>query len=101
MKKINTKIIETFITEEEIMQHYLKPYNGGRKLSYGVCIRSPFRQDRNPSFNIYMSRKGVRYKDFGDEGIHGNCYDLVMRLFCLTFQEALEKIASDFNLFIE
>jgi hypothetical protein len=55
-------------------------------------------QQETPSFNAFQNTVTGewRFKDFatGDEG---SCFDLVMKLFNLSFPEALEKIQDDFK----
>lgn len=56
-------------------------------------MNSPFRQDSNPSFSIYLTNEGkVRYKDFG-EGTAGSLLDLLCRYWNCTFSQALDKIS--------
>lgn len=63
---------------------------------FGKAIKSPLRNDRNPSFNIYRNETGkVYYKDFA--GDRGDCFQFVMRLFDVDFKTALEIIANDFG----
>jgi len=40
----------------------------------------------------------LRYHDYGDSRYRGDCVDMVMQLYGLNMQEALEKIAGDFGL---
>tara|TARA_R110002074_G_scaffold198877_2_gene366572 strand:+ start:2468 stop:3547 length:1080 start_codon:yes stop_codon:yes gene_type:complete len=63
-------------------------------------ISSPFREDVNPSFSLFMSKEygKVFFKDFGT-GESGDCFLFVMRLFRLSSKsETFIKIARDFNL---
>lgn len=53
-------------------------------------IRSPFRDERTPSFHILPP--GYGWKDFGD-GSHGGVIDLVMRLQGCSREEALRILA--------
>lgn len=57
----------------------------------GKGIKSPFRNDRKPSFGIYKSKNGsIRWKDFAYSG--GDIYSLVMTIEGCNFSEAVEKI---------
>ncbi|MGK0464744.1 hypothetical protein [Clostridium sp.] len=63
-------------------------------------ISSPFREDVNPSFSLFMSKEygKVFFKDFAT-GESGDCFLFVMRLFQLSSKlETFTKIANDFNL---
>ncbi len=63
-------------------------------------ISSPFREDSNPSFSLYMSSEHnkVFFKDFAT-GESGDCFLFVMKLFNLSSKiEVFDKIAKDFNL---
>ncbi len=85
----------------DIFTHYLEPFSNGKRLRSGNLIKSPLREEKHPSFNIYLPkgashRDGWRFKDFAGEG--GDCFAFVMQFFHLTFPEALQKIAADFHL---
>jgi len=75
-------------TDYKILCHYL----GGKDLTSGEKILSPLREETNPSFNIYETPDGRwRFKDYGS-GDEGNCFDLVMQLSHIPFDQALEKV---------
>ena len=57
----------------------------------GKAYRSPLRDDRSPSFSTYIgSDNNLRFKDFGDENIHGGVFDLIMEMEKLTYWEAVK-----------
>lgn len=58
-------------------------------------INSPLRKDAHPSFSIY-SRDGihVRYKDFAT-GDAGGIFDLLQKMWNLSFKEMLNKISEN------
>lgn len=58
-----------------------------------ICC--PFHNEKTPSLKVYAD--GKRFKCFGC-GIGGSVIDFVMRLFNLTFRQAILKIDYDFNL---
>ena len=59
-------------------------------------IKCPFHQgDRTASLKIYPGDKG--FHCFGC-GAHGSVIDFVMRLFDLSFPQAVVRLSSDFNL---
>jgi KaiC/GvpD/RAD55 family RecA-like ATPase len=70
----------------------------------GKNISNPFlnKKQDTPSFNIHCALPSHewRYKDFAT-GDDGSCFDLVMKLFNLTFIEALDRINADLNLMIK
>ena len=82
-----------FISDIDIFERYLGDIP--RSL-----ISSPFREDVNPSFKLYMSSEynKVFFKDFAT-GDSGDCFLFVMRLFKLGSKiEVFDKIAVDFGL---
>lgn len=62
----------------------------------GKPFRSPFREDKHPSSFIIHYDGDLLFKDFGGESLRAISF--VMKLFNLTFRDALEKINFDFNL---
>ena len=62
-------------------------------------ICSPLRDDRNPSFGIYtFDGDKIHYKDFAT-GDKGGLFDLLSKMWGLSYAEVLEKVASDFNIY--
>lgn len=92
------------INSYDILNYYLLPFHNHGRLLAAKNISNPFLTDKQetPSFNIFptMGTGEWRYKDFAT-GDDGSCFDLVMKLFNLTFPEALAKINSDFTLMLE
>ncbi|QDP46408.1 MAG: hypothetical protein GOVbin1709_70 [Prokaryotic dsDNA virus sp.] len=89
---LTKKDILDVTSEEEIFRHYL-----GFDFKLGKMYHSPFRKDKNPSFNIYYAPGGeMRFKDFN--GYQGSCFDLVMLITGSTFNTSLNIINSDMNL---
>lgn len=91
------------ISEYDIMLHYLTSYHTGspESLRAGKHISNPFlgTSQKTPSFNIYQAKGSDNwlFKDFATDD-KGDCFNLVEKLFNLNFQEALQKIASDFSI---
>lgn len=89
------------ISEEDIMHHYLSRYHTGSKesLRAGKNISNPFlgAPQKTPSFNIFQAKGSDKwlFNDFAT-GDKGDCFELVQKLFNLSFPEALHRIASDF-----
>lgn len=92
------------VTSYDILNHYLQPYHNSGRLLAAKNISNPFQVEKQetPSFNIFptMGTGEWRYKDFAT-GDDGSCFDLVMKLFNLSFPEALQKINSDLTLLLD
>ena len=92
------------VSSYDIFDYYLKPYHNFGNLLAAKNISNPFQADKQetPSFNIFptMGTGEWRYKDFAT-GDDGSCFDLVMKLFNLSFVEVLAKINSDFTLMLD
>ncbi len=55
----------------------------------GRSCRSPFRDERNPSFSVYQDKNGAeRFKDHGDPDTCGDSYDFYQQCTGLNSQEA-------------
>lgn len=83
-----------FISDYDIFRYYLPNF----KLN--TVINSPFREDKNPSFAIYVSDKyhnRILYKDLKTSQ-KGGAITLVQELYNLSHKEAIEQIIVDFNL---
>jgi KaiC/GvpD/RAD55 family RecA-like ATPase len=102
--KFNKQEILSKINSFDIIDHYLRPFHNGTKSLTAVNISNPFLPEKQntPSFNIFSSKETGewRYKDFATDD-NGSCFDLVMKLFKISFTEALEKINSDFSLMLQ
>lgn len=92
------------VTSYDILNNYLQPYHNSGRLLAAKNISNPFQAEKQetPSFNIFptMGTGEWRYKDFAT-GDDGSCFDLVMKLFNLSFPEALQKINSDLTLLLD
>ncbi|MDD3878150.1 MAG: toprim domain-containing protein [Bacteroidales bacterium] len=96
---ISKEKILSATTSCEILNHYLAPYNHSRgRLIPGKHISNPFlsEKQKTPSFNIYYSHISGewRYKDFATND-DGSCFDLVMNLNNLSFNDALHHINNE------
>lgn len=104
MVNITKEGILAKITSYDVLNHYLLPYHKESNLLAARNISNPFlvEKQETPSFNIFptMGSGEWRYKDFAT-GDDGSCFDLVMKLFNLSFPETLEKINSDFILMLD
>lgn len=96
-----SKIYPGFITKEyvlskisdyDIFSHYFGRFE--LKKAY----KSVFRKDRTPSTGFYIGKKGdLRYGDFAT-GESLDCFAFVAKLFNLKYNQAINKIASDFGI---
>jgi len=84
---LTPEIILNTISEESIFRYYFPNF------SIGCTFHSPFRKDNKPSFGFY-SRKDIRANDFST-GENWNCFQFVMELYKIPFNEALLKIYND------
>lgn len=80
------KVLQRF-TQEEIFKKYL-----GIDIELGKLLRSPLRNDKNPTCSFYYNKNGVLYmRDFAGY-FWGDCFSLVMKIENVGFYKALEKI---------
>lgn len=104
MLKLTKENILANVDSYEILNYYLLPYHNENKLLAAKNISNPFlpEKQKSPSFNIFpsMGTGEWRYKDFAT-GDDGSCFDLVMKIFNLSFNEVLERINSDLTLMFE
>lgn len=92
--EITKEYILDRVSEEELFTFYL-----GNEVSFKALFRSPLRNDKTPTCNIYKGKDGLlRLKDFAG-GPSGSIFNLVMLQYGLTYQETLKKIAKDYKLF--
>lgn len=77
------------VSDENIFRHYCSNFGKRR-------FKSEFRDDKSPSCSFYYSFKWY-YKDFGS-GELLDCFDYIMKKYCLSFSETLNKINNDFGL---
>lgn len=87
------KDIYSRVDDVQILNYYL----GITKLP--IMIKSPLREDKNPSFSVFMSRDGkIRYKDLA-KGERGDIIDLLSQYWNLDFQQTIDRIYSDMKYF--
>lgn len=81
--------IKALLTMDQVARHYgFTPSRAG----YICC---PFHKEKTPSLKLYRGSGG--FHCFGC-GAHGSVIDFVMKLFDITFQQAIIRISSDFGL---
>ena len=90
--ELNKNNVLLIVSDYEIMKFYIPWYIPN------VTIKSPFANDKKPSFwSIVRSDGSIYFRD-PPRGYRGDCFNLVQIMFMLTFIEALEKINIDFKL---
>ena len=91
-KMVNKELLLKYITDLEIYQKYIN-----EEIVPGKQILSPFRNENNASFGLFIGDGGeICFKDFKLGG--GDCITFVKTLFNLTYFEACSKIAIDFGM---
>lgn len=93
VKNLTLEDVLNKVSEYDIYKRYLGDFNVGR------IYKSPFRKDKNPSFGIFLSRKGtLLFKDHGS----GECGNVVkfVGLYCnlSRYEDILEVIYNDLHL---
>lgn len=106
MEEINLNSISfnSLITREDILKHVTQEeiyafYLGEDVSKLGV-FHSPLREDNIPSFALYfhkVNRNILMFKDFAT-GDSGDFVVLVLKMFNLSYSEALKKVAFDMKL---
>lgn len=93
-----TKITDELSIEKILTKtnHYsIFKYYLSQPIKINKPISSPFREDRNPSWNLFQTKEGeILYKDFAT-GESGGVIKFVQKLFVLNYKQALEKIWDD------
>lgn len=81
------------VSEQNIFEYYIK-----EPIRYNKMISSPLRQgDSLPSFNIFKSYNGLRFKDFGRD-LRGDCFQFVCNLYNCSYIESIKIIAKDMGI---
>lgn len=83
--------ILTYVSESQIVAYYLN------LTTIPVCICSPLRDDKTPSFSITERDDTIFFKDFGT-GESGNMCSLLMKLFSIDYGTLIDKLYNDFVL---
>jgi hypothetical protein len=79
-------------TNEEYMYSLYLGYSPETKKMY----KSPFNDERTPSFNFYYKNNRLRFKDYSSNNT-GTVIDLIMKLYNLDYLQALIKLDNDLN----
>lgn len=89
---ITKEYIESKISQEEIFEKFT-----GSPVVMKKKIRSPLRNDRNPTCSYIFRNNKLLLRDFSGH-FFGDCYQFVMAKESCDFKTALERIAIEFNL---
>jgi hypothetical protein len=81
------------ISQADIFEYYL-----GVRVQTDRMFKSPLRRDKNPTCNFSWYNGKLYYRDWAWPKPL-DCFSLVVLLFNCNFEEALNKIASDFKLY--
>lgn len=84
--------VKSVISDEQIYRRYLPA-----SFDFNYCFSSPFRKDDRPSFIIGGPKHNYKWKDFAT-GESDDSIGFVMKLFSLSFMEALDRIVIDLGL---
>lgn len=93
--KITKDFILSKVNQESIMQYYTGTDVNSKKL-----FLSPLRVDNHVTCSIYKSKSGILYMHDFATNEHLDCWNLVMRLYNVSYFDALKIIAQDFNLVV-
>lgn len=89
---LSQEYILSKVSDKQIFDYYI-----GQPYKLGQLIKSNLREnDNTPSFNVFNTNNGLKYKDFAHSS--GNCFEYVKNLYGCSYKQALEIIARDFNL---
>lgn len=87
------KIMEATSQGLEVFQKYIPTH-----FKLGQAFKSPLREDKNPSFNIYRDESGkYLFKDFARD-LQGDAIEFTKLRYGLDFKGACQKIAQDFQI---
>jgi 5S rRNA maturation endonuclease (ribonuclease M5) len=91
--QITKEYILSKVSQESIFNFYTGMEVTSKKLQL-----SPFRADNKVTCAYYRSKNDIVYLHDFATNEHISCFEAVMRLYNLTYWEALNKIAADFKL---
>lgn len=93
VQDITKELILSKVDEYDIMRFYI-----GSNLKLNVAMNSVLRRDNTPSFSVRMSKNGhLYYTDYATEE-YGDAINLVEKMYGLSYNKALQKIAADMGI---
>ena len=90
--KLTKDNILKYVTQEDIFEQFL-----GVRPVIRKKLLAPYRKDKNPDCYFYMNGNKLRFRDPAYP-LNEDCFGIVMKLNRCNFGEALELIASHFDL---
>lgn len=98
---MNINLNKELVTKQELLKKIkdvdIYRFYIGEEIILKDRIKSPLRDDNNPSFGFFVGQDGeICFNDFVLGG--GDCIRFVELMFGLSYFEALSKITTDFNL---
>ena len=91
---LSKEFILKYISQEDIFERYL-----GISVNFNKLQRSSLRKDPKPSVGFKRMIGGdIICRDFGDNKIKGDCFNIVSAIHNCSFSDTLKIIATDFNL---
>lgn len=90
--KVTKEQILSSVDQLEIYRAFFRPDLKLKKLYI-----SPLRSEKVASFNVYRKGDRILYKDFGSD-YQGDVFNFVMHRHSCSFKQAIDLIASQFNL---
>ena len=89
-EKLSKKNLLKYVSEYDIYAYYIGEF------TIGSIFSSPFREDDNPSFGIFIGHYGdLAYNDFKLGG--GDCFSFIMKMENVTFYESLSIVNNIFK----
>lgn len=89
---VNKEFVLKQLTESTIFSNYFGDFKLGRAYS------SPFRRDKTPSTGFYISKRGSLIFNDLKTGEKLNCFAFVAKLYNISYDDAISKVAEDFGL---
>ena len=90
---ITKDFILSKVNQESIMHYYT-----GNDVTSKKLVTSCLRSDNHVTVGYYKSNSGILYMHDFATNEHLDCWNVVMKMFNLSYYDALKKIATDFSL---
>lgn len=95
-KNVDYKSLLNKISDMDIYNKYYYE-SRGTKFEFNKRCKNPYASDNDPSFIIYYRDGKCFHKGFNSSH-KGNCWQFVMDMFHISYDEAVQKVCKDFNL---
>lgn len=87
----NKQNILNYVSQEEVFERY------GIPVEYDTLFCNPLRKDTNPTCS-FKWKNGKLYMRDWSEPVGKDCFDIIKDLYGVNFQEAIDIVATDFEL---